>query len=742
MANNSAYLILFIFALKCDDLVFRRSAPEKLKSNLAYPKDKLPQDDPANFFGEDASSMTAVGMTVCDGVGGYPFSSYFAAKLITLAAERYHLDLEEKEKISHKSTEMKDVFKDELSFQEEYKNDLESYIVRYLYAYQTNLVSFLQKTNFLKKDLKDNSNLETMISHLTFMKNNQYKFPTPSWTIHDYWMSEDENKELVKKFVKDTSKKLLLASDVTELPVSFQDVEIKRIFNIASTAISVTLAKDDNKKGNKMFIYQSGDSLVLLMRFAQTPNGFVQLEPLYISEDSSDQFNTPEAINLYDLKVSKTKKDKTQSSFISKKEAKTASITTRKDDVWILASDGLFDNLPLYVITRLVNGAVDILVRHKQGEEFDLDTKLEEKIVEVLVEFVKATSDIGYKDERIKKLLKLKNFYPKKDIIEIPVEESIEYEMISEDISSLSDCSFEEVFEIRLSDKNNQSQNILGACANSLLETRVNINTRDISEASMAFDNAIVSNFLAIASKIFMLINPFLIFNNKVIENENKFKSKMEEEPSFETNQDHFQQNIQFTGEKLSSNKQAGQGYQDNLFSNAPMSHHIEHSLSSDKEEDMHHVEALNSQPVELANDQAFAIFRKSVIQLARNPNFDTSLLQLADRVASESSFITPNNYQIDSINAARIKHLWPTFEVHNFVFHKMKGETVDLFLQAKEDDVVVLASIVDARTKIYGSKKQDRDRMNSETAEFFSNLMSSADMWLLREVYKNVPLI
>ena len=172
--------------------------------------------------------------------------------------------------------------------------------------------------------------------------------------INEHEIINDVMSEIMIKGVKDADKPLT-------------DSGLKDNINLfqSSTFVSAYFSPEDPAKNKKAMlnVFQKGDSLALIMRFDPVKRNW---KPLTYTSDGQEAFNTP-----YQYTMTSSSKP---GDFSGDDFNRFLSIEPQANDVVILGSDGLFDNVPISIIVLAFNSLVGTVAKN-YGLKIDELTK-------------------------------------------------------------------------------------------------------------------------------------------------------------------------------------------------------------------------------------------------------------------------------------------------------------------------------------------------------------------------------
>ena len=139
-------------------------------------------------------------------------------------------------------------------------------------------------------------------------------------------------------------------------------VDRKLSVNQASTFVSAYFSPENlaTKKKASLNVFQKGDSLALILRYDEANRNW---KPFAYTSEDQVFFNAPYQYSPMDFRPPFYKKEDRQNRFFS--------IEPREKDVVILGSDGLFDNLPVSMITLIFNTVVRFYSKKLTDNLFD-----------------------------------------------------------------------------------------------------------------------------------------------------------------------------------------------------------------------------------------------------------------------------------------------------------------------------------------------------------------------------------
>ena len=297
--------LLIVNPVHLGQFTFSISKKNSSLNILPYPKSKYLEE---TVF-EDAGYTSSTVLSLSDGVGGWEFPSSFMARLLTLIFAKGAVEQ------VNTGPGLTDVHKD-ASF---YYSELFNNVLRYQKILQSSLTSFIKSANI-------RSVMDRQI----------------------YW----ENLKQIKG--------------------NYENFE----FNLggAGTLLGafITDAKTDRPKLN---VAQCGDSLFMILRAFQVEKGIIYL-PVVISDDMQKSFNAPSQIastiltNVMNSDKANCKGDGSNDftefglGSLLDFQVKKFQFEIQANDLLIMGSDGLFDNLSAALITLFVNKAIKNLSRH------------------------------------------------------------------------------------------------------------------------------------------------------------------------------------------------------------------------------------------------------------------------------------------------------------------------------------------------------------------------------------------
>ena len=184
--------------------------------------------------------------------------------------------------------------------------------------------------------------------------------------------------------IERTNKQIIQNNPTISANMEFLKLNNKEnaLFELGGAGTLLGAFLSQTKTNNPLLnIYQAGDSLFLIMTAKQMPNGKYIYLPSVISDDMQKEFNTPSQIMtpLLSMILSKTNEfcnaqvqaDDDYKLYAFKKvlnnQIKKFTFKASKDMLIILGSDGLFDNLPLPLLTILIN----IIITSTVGSQVD-----------------------------------------------------------------------------------------------------------------------------------------------------------------------------------------------------------------------------------------------------------------------------------------------------------------------------------------------------------------------------------
>ena len=162
---------------------------------------------------------------------------------------------------------------------------------------------------------------------------------------------DKSNPETIKKVMRQ-----IMINGLADLKVAEAKFKSSKSKDLGQSAtfVSAYFSPEDPTKGKKAMlnVFQKGDSLALILRFDPVKRNW---KPFVYTSDGQEKFNTPYQyiINLNLNNEAYSDEDK-YTSFLS--------IEPQANDVVILGSDGLFDNLPISIIVMAFNAAVEKVV--------------------------------------------------------------------------------------------------------------------------------------------------------------------------------------------------------------------------------------------------------------------------------------------------------------------------------------------------------------------------------------------
>ena len=150
--------------------------------------------------------------------------------------------------------------------------------------------------------------------------------------------------------IKEVMKQIMVKSvdDANEI-INRSELQGKVSIDQSSTFVSAYFSPEDlaqNKKA-KLNIFQKGDSLALILRYDAKNRNW---KPFAYTSDDQARFNEPYQYSMTELLTPKSFSQDDRNRFFS--------IEPKLKDVVILGSDGLFDNVPISVITLAFNALV------------------------------------------------------------------------------------------------------------------------------------------------------------------------------------------------------------------------------------------------------------------------------------------------------------------------------------------------------------------------------------------------
>lgn len=352
--------ILLLFSASCRHILYTRNLMHS-GSNDPLPKFKLPGE--INLLGEDAFSTDEDGVIVCDGVGGYAFTAYFAAKLFSLAAKHYYI--QQRAVRTHKrQTE---------EIQEEEPRTNESIVaasaVSLLTGLEYEFKIHIVAINFLLREYL----------HIRSTSNQR---PV-------------NNDDLVKSFSDIIRFGIPEKYSGPDFPLAFEAKDAVEVLQAGTTITSASLLPVPENADPILLFYKRGDSLTALFRPAIDSNNKLVLQPVFSNHEFSPIFNAPDHLGLDSLQTFPNEDGETKNIIIeTTKRADIDIVPALVHDVVFAGSDGIWDNLPLGVLTLIAGKVFGAFVAHdREGDLEGLRRALIAVVEDTLVEFLSATDD-------------------------------------------------------------------------------------------------------------------------------------------------------------------------------------------------------------------------------------------------------------------------------------------------------------------------------------------------------------
>jgi hypothetical protein len=492
-----ASILLHFFAAA--SLHFKTDIPP-LSSLDNYPKKKERQSEAINELGEDSSGLTLTGLAVCDGVGGSDFYSYFAARILCLFAQKHLMDSyfdsnsvfgSRKKVLGYYWYESLFVDSDEPVSVERTVNAYYNEVFAKIVKNELSLLSFpilLHRAlvyNFFissNADLFDRINefpllrdLFTLNSPLKNVEAISRKILVGHATqnviddacqnivklviemeklIRQYQKNETKNPYFApvkikhqkpSLFVDDNlSEGMMNAADATPLSVVFDQFQ-----SMSSTLIMAQITPVSPQSDvNVLAVRQLGDSMLTIFKPKKLTDDINLIyTPVFFTFDSiADENTTPRQFNCPEQ--ASFNRDRLEYSFTG------SVMNIEEGDIVIAGSDGVFDNMPLSLMTILINAAAESFVA---GDSKFLSSQTADSIiVNVLTEYFAATMYRSQDDINQLKQLKYLNFqFKNKEFKED------QFTSCSIDAETLSEFNLDQIFYVQHKQFNGYQESIL-----------------------------------------------------------------------------------------------------------------------------------------------------------------------------------------------------------------------------------------------------------------------------------------
>ena len=803
-------------------LVFRMGDQGKMKANIPYPKDKVPKE--VDTTGEDAFSMSPNGITVCDGVGGYAFSSFYASAAITLASQHYYADqLHKKANNSQdlesngQSSELKDRSESELAI-ESFVSGLERKIAIYNGAIGLVLTKYLKKemsnavldldssihgshlekfSNLIenpvevkieevhivgnyREKLEDPSIKGAIVKETNILAGSQDQFLPENQAEDDIWSSTNDDKsglaerlpnlseyksvwpmssnpsEWADAFVSIVHSKNPLVYFKGNLPLSLNSNSMRQILSVGATTISASLNQEDDT----LFAYKKGDSLMMAMRFKSNEENDLYLEPYYMMHDFPTAFNTPNSIKLDDAVYTPERETSKESIKLMGRKNEFTDIDQLKvkaKDVILIGSDGIFDNLPASVIVILANACLKKLIEYKNSnlsvESFE--TEADRIIVDVLADFVSATSDEEKVKASRKNLLKLSYLQPNHKVaFDLSGQENLSK---TSDADDLSGCSIMDIFYVKFARSFQTDSSLLSLCVQSLITRHYTIGTSDFSFASEIFNVEVVTGIIAKATKVYTHLSELVELHNwaaKIYKKTAQYQSKKED---LTTQMKQSSKLISDIAGKLALELDANPNkinFNVDLLDSPNDSHRDIENQKEDKSESGKLIAELTEKFSSLIESQKKRVshaksesesaqdliylesqFNNKKNELIQKRLMTESDLSLALNVAAKARFVLHKftgvemNYEPLPIQ----RMIMSVFDIHSAVFDSQISKHVSISGSVKPDDITVVVTILDEINTEEVPSQNLQSELEAKARKYMIDLINSTMHWLNR---------
>jgi hypothetical protein len=335
-----------------------------------------------------------------------------------------------------------------------------------------------------------------------------------------------------KLFLKFLNDRFLLKNADINMPFKIDEnnkLPIHDLFTVRSTMVSGTIS---GKYGNyELNAYKTGDSILIQINLRKFEKMYF-VQPIFMTYDFPPEKNNPGVHQPNSLLLNSNENEgEKEHGMANLEKVEVTKNKIHQHDLVLVGTDGLFDHFPPSVITRLVNKSIDALVHSENKEE--LEKKLDTIIVEVVSEFIMATSFKGKVIEEIENLRKLQNLKASRSEKLEGVEQSTGNNLIV----SFSDCSIRDIFYVLVTDTPNQNQTLLSNCMENLSRNKDAFSLEGPNESDSLklfgekFDSEVVSSVLVRATKTYIRLTNAFELHNKLVTESLTETSKPETKP-------------------------------------------------------------------------------------------------------------------------------------------------------------------------------------------------------------------
>lgn len=687
--RNSLLLFFVVVFQSTTALNFRLE--DSLMSGHFYPlnKNKIPEDPNKN--GEDAFSVSPKLMMVCDGLGNSKFPAYYASKLVSLASQQYGISLlEDTSRLPDDS--------------ESLREGLEGSINKFLYAYRK------------------------MIAEYSFAKDD----------------SAEKEAQLVSLFEELVSKIDPFRKGIDPKSVDVNGQAFDEILKIATTSVSAFLTPNINFQDH-MIVYKRGDSLLMQLRPKRLNGSFI-LDLIYSIQENSQHFNSPGSIRVSDFLTSK-KENRLQDK-PSSDELQMDMVPVKQNDIVIMGSDGLFDNLPPSMIAILTSAMISLRVQcYYDG--IDCHEILIEEFKNIMISFFKATTFQRKINEAIP-LFKNFDYLNHPDAIKERVHEAFNAnrEFKFKEKFDLSDCSIFEIFYLKAYKDKDSKEPWLSNCIRGLIAHHYPIRTSDPKIISKFFRIAKSSDFLTTAAKMVTLFDVYTIRHNEILtlyretDVANQEKSKNESHSKIWEKEIAAMNEIINKGEyRLSEIKrmidpdcraEERKEIEDEIVDLKKSIQEKDTLLESAKNQ----LQALTGKLSELDKQMPEILNKAKAIKadVIKKGLATLEFLEFVKVIAKEAGLLLhwPDEYQAKSDEVMRTRSVLSVFNIRAKLYSDhSKGRQTSLKYGGKHDDITAVATIVDQDTDHPPKVTDLKERLDSEIKIYAQNLLHSIKLWM-----------